>query len=266
MAGDVRDAFRLLHAGGTFVLPNPWDVPSARLLQHLGFPALATTSSGFAASLGRSDQQITRDELIAHVAALTAAVRIPLSVDAERGYADDPAGVAETVRLLAEAGAAGVSIEDYDPVTGRIDPVGMAAERIAAAASVCASHGLVLTGRAENHLYGVADLADTISRLTAYRDAGATCLYAPGLRDLGDIARLVGEVGAPVNVLALPDGPTVPQLAEVGVRRVSTGGSLAWAAYGALVHAATELRDAGTSTYLDRALPRPLRDAAFNGE
>ena len=260
---DARSAFRSLHLTGTFVLPNPWDVPSARLLEQLGFPALATTSSGFAATLGRSDQHVTRDELVTHVANLTAAVRIPLSVDAERGYADDPVGVAGTVRMLAEAGASGVSIEDYDPATGRVDPVGVAVERIAAAAAVCTRYGVVLTGRAENHLYGIADLDDTIARLTAYRDAGAACLYAPGLSDLGDIARVVREVGAPVNVLALRDGPTVPQLAGVGVRRVSTGGSLAWAAYGALVDAAAELRGEGTSTYLDRALPHPLRDAAF---
>jgi 2-methylisocitrate lyase-like PEP mutase family enzyme len=206
---------------------------------------------------------VTRDELVAHVATLTAVVRVPLSVDAERGYAADPAGVAETVRMLAEAGASGVSIEDYDPAIGGIEPVGGAVERIAAAASVCAEYGMVLTGRAENHLYGISDLADTITRLVAYRDAGAACLYAPGLRDLGDIARVVDEVGAPVNVLALRDGPTVPQLADVGVRRVSTGGSLAWAAYGALVEAAAELRAAGTSDYLDRALPRTLREAAF---
>ena len=263
MTEDARRAFRSLHAAGTFVLPNPWDVPSARLLEQLGFPALATTSSGFAATLGRRDQQVTRDELVAHVATLTAAVQVPLSVDAERGYADDPAGVAETVRMLAEAGASGVSIEDYDPATGGVEPVGVVVERIAAAASVCTRYGMVLTGRAENHLYGIADLHDTIARLTAYRDAGATCLYAPGLRDLGDIARVVREVDAAVNVLALRDGPTVPQLAEVGVRRVSTGGSLAWAAYGALADAATELRDAGTSNYLDRALSRPLRKAAF---
>jgi 2-methylisocitrate lyase-like PEP mutase family enzyme len=261
---DARAAFRLLHTAGTFVIPNPWDVPSARLLEHLGFPALATTSSGFAASLGRADQRVTRDELVTHVATLTAAVQVPVSVDAERGYADDPAGVAETVRLLAEAGASGVSIEDYDPASGRIEPVEVAVERVAAAAGVCTSHGMVLTGRAENHLYGSTDLDDTIARLTAYRDAGATCLYAPGLADPGDIARLVEAVGAAVNVLALRDGPTVAQLAGIGVRRVSTGGSLAWAAYGALVAAATELRDTGTSTYLDRALPRPVRDAAFD--
>ncbi|WP_203788267.1 isocitrate lyase/PEP mutase family protein [Paractinoplanes rishiriensis] len=263
MIEDIRGTFRRLHASGTFVLPNPWDVPSAKLLEHLGFPALATTSSGFAASLGRADQHVTRDELVGHVALLAAAVRVPISVDAERGYAADPAGVAETVRLLAEAGASGVSIEDYDPDAGHIEPVEAAAERIAAAASVCRQHGLVLTGRAENHLYGIADLPDTIARLSAYREAGASCLYAPGLTDLGDIARVVAEVGAPVNVLAMRTGPSVPQLAGAGVRRVSTGGSLAWAAYGALADAATELRETGTSTYLDRALPRPIRDAAF---
>src|SRR5918911_594210 len=169
---DARGAFRRLHTSGTFVLPNPWDVPSARLLAHLGFPALATTSSGFAASLGRADQRVTRDELVSHVATLTAAVHVPVSVDAERGYAEDPAGVAETVQMLAQAGASGVSIEDYDPATGRVDPVDVAVERIAAASSVCARYGMVLTGRAENHLYGIADLTDTISRLVAYRDAG----------------------------------------------------------------------------------------------
>jgi 2-methylisocitrate lyase-like PEP mutase family enzyme len=260
---DARRAFRALHESGTFLLPNPWDVGSAKLLEQLGGKALATTSSGFAASLGRADQRVTREELVAHVAALTAAVTVPVNVDAERGYAADAAGVAETVALLAEAGASGVSIEDYDPVTGAVDPLDVAVDRIAAAASVCAEHGIVLTGRAENHLYGGTDLDDTIARLTAYRAAGATCVYAPGLTDLDDIARVVGETGAPVNVLALPDGPSVPELAAVGVRRVSTGGSLAWAAYGALVTAARELLDTGTSTYLGRALPRDLRDAAF---
>jgi 2-methylisocitrate lyase-like PEP mutase family enzyme len=245
----VSEAFRTLHESGTFVIPNPWDAGSARLLQHLGFPALATTSSGFAATLGRGDQHVTRDELVAHVAALTAAVTVPVSVDAERGHATDPTGVATTVRMLIEAGASGVSIE-----------------RVAAAAAECDRHGVVLTGRAENHLYDAGGLDDTIGRLIAYRDAGATCLYAPGLSDLADISRVVREVDAPVNVLALRDGPSVFELAEAGVRRVSTGGSLAWAAYGALVDAATELRDHGTSTYLDRALPRPARQAAFGDD
>jgi 2-methylisocitrate lyase-like PEP mutase family enzyme len=256
----VIEDFRALHQTGTFVIPNPWDVASARLLEHLGFRALATTSSGFAATLGRADQRVTRDELVAHVTALTSAVGVPVSVDAEHGLADDPAGVARTVRMLADAGAAGVSIEDYDRVAGGIFPVEVAAERIAAAAGAA---DVVLTGRAENHLYRAGDLDDTIARLIAYRDAGAACLYAPGLSSLDDIARVVREVGAPVNVLALRDGPPVSELAAAGVRRVSTGGSLAWAAYGALVRAATELRDHGTSTYLDRALPRPARQAAF---
>jgi 2-methylisocitrate lyase-like PEP mutase family enzyme len=263
MIDDARRAFRDLHESGTFVLPNPWDVGSALLLEHLGFSALATTSSGFAATLGRADQKVTRDELVAHVAALTAAVKIPVNVDAERGYAPDPAGVARTVELLAEAGASGVSIEDYDPAAGAVEPVGAAAERIAAAAEVCDRHGVVLTGRAENHLYRAGDLDDTIARLTAYRAAGAACVYAPGLTDLAGIARVVAETGAPVNVLALRRGPSVAELAGVGVRRVSTGGALAWAAYGALVRAVGELRDAGTSTYLDGALGRDLRTAAF---
>jgi len=261
---NARTAFRALHGSGTFVLPNPWDVPSARILQTLGFPALATTSSGFAATLGRGDQRVSRDELVAHVGSLTAAVRVPVAVDAERGYAADPAGVAETVELLATAGASGVSIEDFDPETGRIDPLDVAVARIEAAAAVCDRYGMVLTGRAENHLYDAGDLDDTIARLCAYRDAGATCVHAPGLKDLGEIARVVAETGVAVNVLALPGGPSVPQLADVGVRRVSTGGGLAWAAYGALVTAAEELRDAGTSTYLDRALSRKVRDEAFD--
>jgi 2-methylisocitrate lyase-like PEP mutase family enzyme len=263
MSDDARRAFRQLHETGCFVLPNPWDVASALLLEQLGFRALATTSSGFAATLGRADQRVTRDELVAHVAALTAAVRVPLNVDAERGYAPDPAGVARTMELLAEAGASGVSIEDYDPETAAILPVEAAAERIAAAAAVCDKHGIVLTGRAENHLYDAGDLDDTIARLRAYRAAGATCVYAPGLTDLADITLVVAETGAPVNVLALRNGPTVPELAGAGVRRVSTGGGLAWAAYGALVRAAEELRDAGTMTYLDGAVGQQLRAKAF---
>lgn len=258
-----RESFRGLHASGTFILPNAWDAGSARLLEHLEFPAVATTSSGFAATLGRDDQQLTRDELVAHVAALTAAVQVPVAVDAERGYAPDPAGVAATVELLAGAGASGVSIEDYDPATGGIDPVEVAVERIAAAATVCDRHGMVLTGRAENHLYGVEDLDDTITRLRAYHSAGATCLYAPGLVKLADITRVVAETRAPVNVLALRQAPPVPDLAAAGVRRVSTGGALAWAAYGALVAAARELQDTGTCTYLDSALPGSVRAAVF---
>jgi len=263
MSDDARRAFRDLHAHGTFVLPNPWDVGSARLLEHLGFVALATTSSGLAASLGRRDGEITRDELVAHVAALTAAVRIPVTVDAERCFGAGPDEVAATVELLAAAGASGLSIEDWNPDTGAIDDLATAAERVSAAAAACRRHGLVLTGRAENHLHGVDDLDDTLARLRAYRAAGAGAVYAPGLVAASDIARVVAEAGAPVNVLALPGGPAVPELARLGVRRVSTGGGLAWAAYGALVSAAEELRSTGTTTYLARALPAAVRGAAF---
>lgn len=259
----VRKRFRELHERGLFVMPNPWDLGSARLLASLGFPALATTSSGHAATLGRTDQKVRRDELLAHAAALAAGVDVPLSVDSERCFADDPRGVADTVARIVETGAAGCSIEDYDPASGRIDPIEEAVERVAAAAEAARARGLVLTARAENHLYGLGDLADTIRRLGAYRDAGAEVVYAPGLTDLDDIASLVQEVGVPVNVLARPDGPSVSELASVGVRRVSTGGALARAAYGALLHGARELLDAGTSTYLAEAATDAELAAAF---
>lgn len=260
---DLRDRFRELHAAGTFVLPNPWDAGSARLLESLGFAALATTSSGLAASLGKCDQQVTRDELVAHVAALTAAVRIPLNVDAERCFADTPDGIAETVDLLAAAGAAGISIEDWDPARERLETLAAGVERVAAAAAACARHGIVLTARAENFLYGHEDLDDTVERLRAYRAAGADVVYAPGLRAPADIARVVESAGAPVNVLAVAGGPSVPELAALGVRRVSTGGALAWAAYGALRDAARELRDAGTTAFRERALTGAEAEAAF---
>jgi 2-methylisocitrate lyase-like PEP mutase family enzyme len=255
-AAETRARFRELHARERlFVMPNPWDVGSARLLASLGFEALATTSAGFAWSLGKADQRVTRDELVAHVAALAAATPLPLSVDSERCYPDDPGGVAETVAQLADAGAAGLSIEDYDPGADRIDDIDAAAGRVAETAEAAhrLAEPLVLTGRCENHIRGIDDLDDTIARLVAYRDAGADCLYAPGLADLGQIARVVEAVGVPVNVLALASGPSVSALASAGVRRVSTGGALARAAYGALLAAAKELRDEGTSTYAARA-------------
>jgi 2-methylisocitrate lyase-like PEP mutase family enzyme len=241
MPPDLRARFRDLHRDGTFVMPNPWDIGSAQLLAGLGFPALATTSGGHAATLGRKDQQVTRDELVAHAAALSASVDVPLNVDAERCFADSPAGVAETVGLLAETRAAGLSIEDYDPATRAIDPVDVAAARVAAAAEVARDAGLVLTARAENQLYGAGDLDDTIARLRAFRDAGAEVVYAPGLTSLDDIARLVEAVGVPVNVLTLPAAPSIPELASVGVRRISTGGALARVAYVAAREAAREL-------------------------
>jgi 2-methylisocitrate lyase-like PEP mutase family enzyme len=241
MPPDLRARFRDLHRDGTFVMPNPWDIGAAQMLAGLGFPALATTSGGHAATLGRKDQQVTRDELVAHAGALSASVDVPLNVDAERCFADSPAGVAETVGLLAETRAAGLSIEDYDPATRAIDSVDVAAARVAAAAEVARDAGLVLTARAENQLYGLGDLDDTIARLRAYRDAGAEVVYAPGLTSLDDISRLVEAVGVPVNVLALPAAPSIPELASVGVRRISTGGALARVAYVAAREAAREL-------------------------
>jgi 2-methylisocitrate lyase-like PEP mutase family enzyme len=243
-------------------MPNAWDIGSAKILASLGFQAIATTSSGFAASLGRMDQQTTLDELADHVRALSKAVGIPVSVDAESGYAATPEGVGETVERLAAEGAAGVSIEDYDPVLG-LYPLGVAVERIAAAAAVAERLGVVLTARAENHLYDIDDIDDTIARLRAFEEAGAGVLYAPGLSDARQIERVVGQLTAPINVLLLPGGPDVGQLTELGVRRLSVGGALAFAAYGALATAARELLAAGTSSYTRRNLSSSDRIAAF---
>jgi 2-methylisocitrate lyase-like PEP mutase family enzyme len=246
-------------------MPNPWDVGSARVLAALGFEALATTSAGFAWALGKLDTHVTRDELVEHVAELAGATELPLHVDSERCYPDDRGGVAETVRLLGEAGAAGCSIEDWNPVAGRIEDVGLAAERVAEAAEAARAFDppLVLTGRAENHLHGVDDLDDTIARLVAYRDAGAACVYAPWLSTAEQVAAVVDAVGVPVNVLAVPAAPPIPELAQLGVRRVSTGSLLAGAAYGALAAAARELQGNGTSTYAAGRLSEDDKQAAF---
>lgn len=263
---DRRARFHELHAReGIFVMPNPWDVGSARILQSCGYEALATTSAGYAWLLGKEDHEVTRDELVAHVAQLAEAVDVPLSVDSERCFSNDPAGVAETVRLLAGAGAAGCSIEDWDPVAGRIDDPGHSTELVAAA--VEAAHGrpdpLVLTARAENHLHGVTDLDDTIARLVAYRSVGADCVYAPGLTEPDQIAAVVEAVEAPLNVLALPAAPPVSELERLGVRRVSTGSLLARTAYGALLGGARELLSSGTSRYAEVAISPEERAAAF---
>ncbi len=246
-------------------MPNPWDVGSARLLESAGFEALATTSAGFAWSLGKLDQTVSRDKLVAHVASLAAATDLPLNVDSERCYPDDAGGVTRTVELLAEAGAAGFSIEDYDRDSGGMDEVERAAERVAEAAEASRRQGepLVLTGRAENHIRGVDDLDDTIVRLIAYRDAGADVVYAPGLTDLGQIARVVDAVGIPLNVLALPTAPTLSELASAGVRRISTGSLLASAAYGALLAGARELKENGTSRYAEGGASSDALKAAF---
>jgi 2-methylisocitrate lyase-like PEP mutase family enzyme len=267
MPDERRARFRALHsAEGLFVMPNPWDVGSARLLETCGFEALATTSAGFAWSIGKLDQSVTREELVAHVAGLVDATSVPLNVDSERCYPDDPGGVAETVALLADVGAAGLSIEDYDPASGAMDDVAVAAQRVADVAE--AAHRLadpmVVTGRAENHIRGVDDLDDTIARLIAYRDAGADAVYAPGLSDLDQIAKVVEAVEVPVNVLARPGGPSIAELASVGVRRVSTGSLLAGAAYAALIAGARELLTDGTSRYAESAAPRDVLWDAFS--
>ena len=258
------DRFRSLHSDGIFVMPNPYDLGSARLLASLGFSALASTSSGFAATLGRLDMKVTRDELLVHVDALTSATDLPLNVDSERCYADDLAGVTETVELLAEAGAAGCSIEDWNPATKSIDPLDIAVERVAAAVAGAAKSGLVLTARCENHLRGVTDLDDTITRLKAFVAAGAEVVYAPGLIDLGEISAVVEAVGVPVNVLILPGGPSVAQLGEVGVRRISTGGLLSSIAFGSMLVAAQRLRDAGVVDTTEPFLPRSVAADAFH--
>jgi hypothetical protein len=190
---DIRARFRQLHVQGTFTMPNPHDLGSCRLFESLGFPALATTSGGYAASLGRPDMSVRRDELVGHVAALTGSTDLPLNVDAEQCFPHDEGGIARTVELLAGAGASGCSIEDWDPVEGRLTERGLAAEHVAIAADAAHRTGLVLTARAENHLRGVDDLDDTIGRLSAYRDAGADVLYAPALVDLDQIERVVTE-------------------------------------------------------------------------
>jgi 2-methylisocitrate lyase-like PEP mutase family enzyme len=251
---EKAELFLSLHRpGDPLLLPNPWDLGSAKLLASLGFQALATTSSGFAATLGRLDGSVSRDEALAHAAAIVAATGLPVSADLENCFADDPRGVARTVTLATETGLAACSLEDFtgdddDPIYD----MGLAAERVAAA--VEAAHAgparLVLTARAENYLHGRPDLADTITRLQAYQAAGADVLYAPGLTSLADIRQVVTSVDRPVNVLAMPGVPPVPELAEAGVSRVSVGGALAYAALGALADAATELRDQGTYGYL----------------
>jgi 2-methylisocitrate lyase-like PEP mutase family enzyme len=255
---DLRRQFRALHESGTFVMPNPHDAGTTKLLTTLGFPALATTSAGFASTLGRLDMTVARDELVEHVGRLTAATHLPFNVDSERLYGDDAAGIAACVALLAGAGASGCSIEDWNPVTDQIDPSDVAAARVEAAAEAARGHGIVLTARCENHIHGVDDLDDTITRLCAYRDAGAEVLYAPGLVDLGQIAKVVGAVGIPVNCLLLPGGPSVAELAAAGVRRVSLGSFLANVANAAVIAAATQVLAVGTieAPSLDRALVR----------
>jgi 2-methylisocitrate lyase-like PEP mutase family enzyme len=260
--------FLALHdAAEPLLIPNPWDIGSAKLLASLGYKALATTSSGFAGTLGRLDGTVTRDEAIAHGAQLAANVDVPVSADLEHGFGDSPEEVAETVRLAAATELAGCSIEDS---TGRADDpiydLSLAADRVVAA--VAAAHaggrGLVLTARAENHLWGQGDLDDTIARLQAFEAAGADVLYAPGLHSLDDITTVVRSVGRPVNVLTWPGGPTVGELAAAGVRRISVGGALSYVSLAAVADAARELLGEGTLGFLEQARAgRAVAHAAF---
>jgi 2-methylisocitrate lyase-like PEP mutase family enzyme len=259
------DDFLALHVPGSpLLIPNPWDVGSARVLVGCGFRALATTSSGFAATLGRVDGGVTRDEAIGHGAQIAAAVDVPVSADLENGFADDPAAVAECVRAAVDAGLAGCSIEDH---TRRDDdPIydfELAVDRVRAGVEA-ADGRLVITARAENYLHGRADLADTVSRLQAFQEAGAPVLYAPGVTDSGEIRSLVEAVDRPVNVLALPTAPQVTELAELGVARISVGGAFLFTALGALVTAGRELLDEGTYGFWQQArVGRTTVDEAF---
>ena len=255
---EKAERFLALHRGERpLLLPNPWDEGSAKLLAWLGFQALATTSSGYAATLGRLDGSVTRDEAVAHAASIVEATGLPVSADLENAFADEPAGVADTVRLALEAGLAGCSVEDFTGREGEapIYDAGLARERVAAAAETAHSGPvhLVLTARAENYLHDRPDLSDTIARLQAYQAAGADVLYAPGLTGLEDIRQLVASVDRPVNVLARPGAPAVHELAAVGVRRVSVGGAFAFAALGAVIEAARELSAEGTYAFWERA-------------
>jgi 2-methylisocitrate lyase-like PEP mutase family enzyme len=262
---DVRDRFRALHEEGTFLMPNAFDRGSCRLLADLGFSALATTSGGFATSMGRMDGTVDRADLVDHVAALCAVTDLPITVDAENCFPDLDGGVGATVRLVAAAGASGCSIEDWDPVRRAIEDIERATERVAIAAHAADDVGIVLTARAENHFRGRDDLDDTIARLTAFRSAGAHVVYAPGVTDLATIGRIVQEVGGPVNVLLLPGGPSREQLAALGVRRLSVGGAMARVAYGALYAFGEELRDFGAMPAGADYLDREVIERAFSG-
>jgi 2-methylisocitrate lyase-like PEP mutase family enzyme len=240
------EAFRALHAGEPFVIPNPWDAGCARVLEALGFRALATTSSGFAFTLGRMDGAAALDEVAAHAEALDRATDLPVSVDLENGYGADPASAAAAIVRIAGAGAVGGSIEDWDGDEGRIYELGHAVERVTAAVEAARAlpFPFTLTARAENHIRGNPDLDDTVARLRAFEAAGADVLYAPGLASLKQIRIVCAAVARPVNVLARPN-LSFAELAEAGAQRVSVGGALTWVAVGAMVEAARAIRERG---------------------
>jgi 2-methylisocitrate lyase-like PEP mutase family enzyme len=263
-------AFKKLHErAGCFVIPNPWDIGTARLLARLGFEALATTSAGLVFALGRREGTLSRDDVLANARAIVEATELPVSIDLEGGFGDDPEIVAETIRLAAGTGAVGGSIEDVREY-GMHDPIyefAFAVERVRAAAE--AAHALpfpfTLTARAENFLHDRPDLDDTIRRLQAFQEAGADVLYAPGLRSRQDIAAVVRSVDRPVNVVMGLQGVTltVPELAELGVKRVSLGSTLSRTAYGAFLRGVREIRDHGSFTFAEAAVPFGEINAMF---
>jgi 2-methylisocitrate lyase-like PEP mutase family enzyme len=250
---DRRRSFHDLHKT-PFIMPNPWDIGSARILASLGFPALATTSAGFANSIGRRDGAITRDEAIAHASTIVGATPLPVSADLENGFGDEPKAVAQTLEQALAVGLAGCSIEDFSG-TGLYSRE-QASERVRAAVEVNrqSDSPLVLTARAENFIRGNPDLSDTIERIQAYQEAGADVLYAPGLATTEDIRTLVTAVDLPINVLIMPGGPSVPEIFEAGATRVSVGSAISAAAQSAMIDAARELLDPGTHTFWSRAI------------
>jgi 2-methylisocitrate lyase-like PEP mutase family enzyme len=250
-------AFRALHEGEPFVIPNPWDAGSARVFAALGFKALASTSSGFAYTLGRLDGGATLDEVVEHAAALDRATELPVSVDLENGYGESPEDAARAISRVAAAGAVGGSIEDYDP-SGRLYEPAHAAERVAAAVESARAldFPFTLTARAENHIRGNPDLDDTIGRLHAFEAAGADVLYAPGLRTTEEIRSVCSAMSKPVNVLAFGD-LSLAEIVEAGAQRVSVGGGLTWVAVKAFADAAGAIRDGDLSSL---GVSVPLRD------
>ena len=267
---DRYDVFHRLHQSGCFVIPNPWDIGSARVLAQLGFPALATTSSGFAWSMGRRDNAVTLDEALAHFEAIADSVDVPVNGDFEGGFAIEPAAVAINVTRAVATGIAGVSIEDSTgDASHPLFDFDLSVERIRAARSAIDRSGIkvVLTGRSEGFIVGRPDLTETIRRLAAYAEAGADCLYAPGIRSLDDIAAVVRAVAPkPVNVLVGGDFATVAELTTLGVRRISVGGALARAAWTGFLTAATEIAKHGTFTTLGEAVPFADIDGRFRNK
>jgi 2-methylisocitrate lyase-like PEP mutase family enzyme len=260
-------AYRRLHESGCFVLPNPWDPGSARFLAQLGFQALATTSSGFAWSLGRQDNQVTLEETLAHLRLVAASVEVPINADFEGGFDIDPAGVAHNVLSAAETGIAGLSIEDSTGnATSPLFEFALAVERVRAAREAIdrSGTGVVLTARSEGFIVGRPDLDETVRRLVAFAAAGADCLYAPGIRTPHEIATVVAAVAPkPVNVLVGGGFTTVEALRAAGVRRISVGGALARTAWSGFIDAAKEIAEHGTFTALGRAVPFADVNALF---